>query len=59
MPVLIPDEVGRVDRRILEAVRERDGAKARNLMKAHLAHMRQYIILGAFDEAAADGRTSP
>ncbi len=35
-------------RKILEAVRQRDGPKARRLMREHLAHLRQSIILGAF-----------
>jgi GntR family transcriptional repressor for pyruvate dehydrogenase complex len=42
-------------RQILAAVRERDGTRARRLMRAHLAHMRQSILVGAFaHERAAD-----
>jgi len=36
-------------RKILEAVRQRDGPKARRLMREHLAHLRQSIIVGAFN----------
>lgn len=43
-------------RQMLEAVHQRDGAKARRLMRAHLAQLRQDIIVGAFaPEAEATG----
>ena len=45
-------------RQILAAVRERDGTRARRLMRAHLTQMRQYFIVGAFDSAPADDQAA-
>ena len=41
-------------RKILEAVRERDGPKARRLMREHLAHLRQYILTSAVHRALTE-----
>jgi GntR family transcriptional regulator, transcriptional repressor for pyruvate dehydrogenase complex len=46
-------------RKILEAVRQRDGARARRLMREHLAHLRQYIILGGLTPAPAEEQAVP
>ncbi len=43
---------------IFEAVRQRDGAKARRVMRAHLEHLREYIIVGAFGHPSTDGQAS-
>jgi len=42
-------------RQIFEAVRQRDGTKARRVMKAHLAYVREHIIIGAFVHPSVNG----
>jgi GntR family transcriptional repressor for pyruvate dehydrogenase complex len=45
-------------RKILEAVRQRDGPRARRLMREHLAHLHQSIIQGAVERVPAEGRAA-
>lgn len=50
------EETLRAHCQIVEAVRRRDGAKARRLMQQHLARVRQSIVVGAFEHASPDGQ---